>query len=43
MLPTMTVAENVFIDALPQYGGLVDRRTHARANGAGSSSGWART
>ena len=31
MLPTMTVAENVFIDALPQYGGLVDRgRMHAR-------------
>ncbi len=26
MLPTMTVAENVFIDALPQSGGLVDRR-----------------
>ena len=25
MLPTMTVAENVFIDALPQHGGLVDR------------------
>ena len=25
MLPTMTVAENVFIDALPQSGGLVDR------------------
>src|SRR5208282_2170815 len=24
MLPTMTVAENVFIDALPQNGGLVD-------------------
>ena len=25
MLPTMTVAENVFIDALPQNGGLVDK------------------
>jgi len=26
MLPTMTVAENVFIDAMPQHGGLVDRQ-----------------
>jgi ABC-type sugar transport system ATPase subunit len=33
MLPTMTVAENVFIDALPQSGGLIDRE-RMRARGA---------
>ena len=43
MLPTLTVAENLFITSFPTHGGLIDRAAMTAAQQPGAWRGWAVT